>query len=148
MTAGKLASELIPGRVKELRASRRLRQADLAARLTELGGMGWSQAKVAKLEGGNRTVTVDDLLLLAAALGVSPLTLFAVAPVRITNKLVVDPYDDWLWARGYKPLSEQDAWGYFSELPEQDRNKIDLAALLGTALSAEHDRRGGGDVGE
>jgi transcriptional regulator with XRE-family HTH domain len=100
MTEARYAGTIVPERVRQLREARRLLQKDLAARLNQLGGLGWSQAKVAKLEGGHRQVTFDEVLLLAAALDVGPLAPFATEPIRVTKDLVLDPYDVALWVRG------------------------------------------------
>ena len=97
--------------------------------------------QVAKLESGQRTITLDDALLFAAALDVAPPALYATEPLRITHNLVVDPYDAWLWHRGYKPLPNQDEWHYYGELPDADKKKIDLKALVKARLTEEERER-------
>lgn len=73
-------SDIVASRVREARRGRRWQVADLAARCAELGHPELSTAVIQNIEGGRRdkdgnrrrAVTVDELRVLADALGFSP----------------------------------------------------------------------------
>lgn len=77
------AGALIAQRVKEIREKKEWTQQDLADAVTEVGGpLTLSRTALAKLEAGGtraRNVSVEELLVLAVALGVAPIHL-AVPP--------------------------------------------------------------------
>jgi transcriptional regulator with XRE-family HTH domain len=75
-------SDVVAARVRELRTSRGMKVADLAARCAELGAEQLTVQALYKLEGQResatrrpRPVSVDELLALAAALDVAPVHL-------------------------------------------------------------------------
>lgn len=96
-------AELIQKNVATYRSRREWTQADLAENLEALG-LPWDRSTVAKVESGRRQVTVEELVVLAAALDVSPLALFLprddTQRVQITPNKSVDGYWAWQWARG------------------------------------------------
>ena len=57
----------VGGNVRRLRMARGLRQADLAAHMG-VHGIAWTQATVAKVEAGDRPVTLEEFLVLGPAL--------------------------------------------------------------------------------
>jgi transcriptional regulator with XRE-family HTH domain len=102
------ASEYVGGQVLKARKSKGWTQADLAARLVELGFTGWRQTKVAKIEKGAVVrIPVDDVLALAAALDVQVPHLLAPdgAEIAIAPKLKLSPADFRAWLRGLQSLS-------------------------------------------
>jgi hypothetical protein len=85
---------VIAARVRELRGAR---SADWLAREMQRQGIGWTRLVVTKLETGRRqSVSVEELLALAAVLDVSPL------------HLLVPPYPSPLWGEGYESRSPDD----------------------------------------
>jgi transcriptional regulator with XRE-family HTH domain len=73
----KRPSEFVGPQVRSFRRRREWLQADLVARLEELGFRGWRQSKIAKIENGEaKRLPLDEVFELAAALDVSPLYLF------------------------------------------------------------------------
>ena len=68
------ASEIVRYSIPRLRRIRRLSQRNLVARLKANGGT-WSQAKLHRVEAGERTLSLDDTLELAYALNTSPTAL-------------------------------------------------------------------------
>lgn len=110
--------------VKRLRAERRWSLADLSERLTEVGRPILATG-LHRLENGKRRVDVDDLMGLAAAFEVTPITLLLptvpkgalpeeVPVARITETISVDAYVAWDWIRGERPLTgvDEDDDGY------------------------------------
>jgi transcriptional regulator with XRE-family HTH domain len=123
-------SEVVGRRVQEARKHRGWSREELAARTRELGAE-VSPASVFNLETGRtvgragrrRAVSVDELMVLAAALEVAPLflttartddsELFEVAP-----KLVIRTELARRWIRGDTPLPGSSRRAYHDEAPE------------------------------
>lgn len=61
-------SDVLAVNVRSVRSLRRLTQTDLAERMVDLGWEKWSRAAVSEVERSGRSVTVDELFALAAAL--------------------------------------------------------------------------------
>jgi 8-oxo-dGTP diphosphatase len=107
--------------LRELRDSRRLTTAQLSSMLAKLGRP-IPATGITKTEASTRRVDVDDLVALAAALGVSPNRLLlsreitvpggggGLTEVRIelTPSLTVRAGDAWKWAAGEQPLEDAD----------------------------------------
>lgn len=107
---------VIAERVKTLRGQARLSGPALAGAMNERG-IPWNRTTVAKLETGRReTVTVQELLALAAVLAVPPVWLLADpkagTPVPIAEGVEVDPWTALMWMTGSQPLdgSGEGAW--------------------------------------
>jgi transcriptional regulator with XRE-family HTH domain len=64
-------SEIVADNVRDIRAARRLTQADLSERMVVLGCNGWHRATASEVERGMRSVSVDELFALALALDVT-----------------------------------------------------------------------------
>lgn len=75
------AEEHVAVRLKALRQGKGWSQADLAVRMTERG-FSWHQTTVAKTEGADRPLRLNEADALAAALGVHLLELLRVEPVE------------------------------------------------------------------
>lgn len=136
--------------VKRLRAARKWSLADLSQAMTNVGRP-IAATGLHRMEQGRRRVDVDDLVALAAALDVAPMSLMmpftATGTVALTDTLTVDALAAWDWHRGTRPL----------DLPtEREEAMIAAVAFQGravplgaralpeqlTAFYAEHERRG------
>ncbi len=73
--SSKPLGDLIAARIKHLRKQARMPYAELSARLTELG-QSIPRLGLARTERGERRLDVDEVVALAAALGVRPGDLF------------------------------------------------------------------------
>ncbi|WP_308217747.1 helix-turn-helix domain-containing protein [Streptantibioticus silvisoli] len=92
--------------LERLRKARQLNQKDLSALLKALGRP-MLPTVVSKIERGDRRVDVDDLVALALALNVSPLSLLLPAesgdePVELTDGFQVTARTAWHWAEGQR----------------------------------------------
>ena len=102
---------VVARRVKALRDEQNLSGAKLAERLSELGLSKWNRTTVAKFETLHRqSLTIEELLALAAALGVPPVWLLADLAddqgVSLGN-LTLDAWSTILWVTGQRPLDGQ-----------------------------------------
>ena len=115
MTTGALIvlSETAGQRIANIRRRRNLNRAELAARCTAFG-LSISADQIANIETGRprkgartREVTLDELAVIARALGTSPMRLvFAVGEDDTTEVAgtQVDTYEAARWWRGYDPF--------------------------------------------
>lgn len=123
-------SDVVAARVREVRQSRGITAPQLAEKCKDLGMPHLSAATISNIETGRRkdgkrtrTVTVDELMTLAVALGVAPVHLL-VPPSRSTAPYMITPgrREMALSARtficGMQPLDHMDRWSYFAETPE------------------------------
>jgi len=105
-------SDLVAARVRQARVSRGMTVADLAARCGELGVPQLTAQAVYKIEGQResatrppRRVTVDELLVLAAALDIAPVHLLTglddAAPYPVTPSVSVRAVVARRWIRGW-----------------------------------------------
>jgi transcriptional regulator with XRE-family HTH domain len=129
-------SQALPQQLKAARKERGWRQADLVARLEEIGARGWRQSKIAKIEAGSaQRITLDEALELAAALGVQPARLLTTdADVAVTPNGVIPRSDFRAWIAGSRPLPSPDdegnaRWVYFTSLLDQTERAALLAEL-------------------
>jgi transcriptional regulator with XRE-family HTH domain len=99
--------------VKRLRAERRWSLADLSKAMGEKGRPMLSSG-LHRLETGKRRIDADDLVALALAFDVSPMTLLLPwaeeGKVSLTDTVTADVRAAWLWARGEAPLQEPEDW--------------------------------------
>lgn len=104
----KRPSEILGDQVKEWRRKRNLSAQQLADRVAELGGT-LDRVAISKLENGQRGVSLDEALMLAAALNVPPplliLPLGSESRVRITDESVIHPHLALEWLAGQQPLA-------------------------------------------
>ncbi len=96
-------------RVRQVRNEREFTQQELSRRLWAVGRH-MPTASIGRLESGDRRVDVDDLMALAYALDVSPLSLllpFTEAPDAVMSPAGVgremDALTAWAWAAGAEP---------------------------------------------
>jgi transcriptional regulator with XRE-family HTH domain len=103
-------SKRVSENVERLRKDRGLSQAQLAQRLAE-AGRPMRDTAVSKIERGTRRVDADDLVALALALNVSPLTILlppasSDAPVDLTDTYQVGEWAAWQWGMGERTASD------------------------------------------
>ncbi|PPF41331.1 XRE family transcriptional regulator [Rathayibacter sp. AY1A2] len=97
-------SDVVGENVARIRQLRHLKQADLAELVAELGRK-IPTASIGKIELGLRRVEVDDLMVLALALGVSPLSLLLPDTRRPEENVQISGANGradvvWRWALG------------------------------------------------
>lgn len=99
-------SQVLGNRVLELRNRRGWTQDELAERMNDLGWV-WQRTTIAKIELGQRQVTVDEFVSLAYALGAAPIALLTrpdgeaqgIAPSIETSSTKL-----WQWMSGQYPM--------------------------------------------
>jgi len=112
------ADQVIADQVKALRNGRGISQQSLANEL------GWRQSTIARIESGDRAISVSDLLALCWALNVAPGYLLAGSfqsdDVPVHKTLRVAPRDMLKWIRGGEPLPGLDYRAYFENIPDDE----------------------------
>lgn len=106
-------AETVSANVKRLRAERNLGLRALASALRDVGRP-LGHSAVDQIEKGTRRVDVDDLVALAAALGVSPITLLMPLCDQSYDAVEIPAVDGlitagslWDWLRAHAPLRDQ-----------------------------------------
>ena len=126
MTKGRPVGEVLARRVEQVRKARGLSQRDVAERLADLG-VTMHQTAIAKIEKGDRRVTIEDALLLAFVLDVAPVNLFLPLadniPMALGN-VTVQSGEMRAWARGFTPLPGQDSRTYLTQVPDGEWAQI------------------------
>jgi transcriptional regulator with XRE-family HTH domain len=131
-------TERVAANVKELRY---VSVRDLSAALEENGHTIWPSA-ITRLEQGTRRIDVDDLVALAAALGVSPNALLLPAEgdddeFTLTGEVVVTRRRAWDWATGIAPLPDDDldddAVNEFQAVNQPQRAELTTTEMFGLA---------------
>lgn len=119
----------IARRIREVRKARAWSQDDLAARIREIGGRISRPVLYRIEEGGTRArrLSVEEFLVIAAALGVAPLYLMtdtSDAPGRqtvLTTKIAMEPRSARAWMAGTgNPPGEESMRVYISQRPESE----------------------------
>lgn len=125
----KRPSQLFSERIREARERRRWSQQDLALRLAEMGSP-TDRATVARTETGARGISLDDALMLAAALDVSPVRLLLPTSqedyVALAAGFKVAAYHVEPWLLGLTPLPvfvNSDAPGLLTDEQLEDANR-------------------------
>lgn len=103
-------SENLKANLPRLRRARGVSTTALSEALKQLG-QHIPPTGITRIEKGQRRVDADDLVALALALNVSPLTLLLPeawdgAPTRLTPHARLSTRTAWLWAQGQTPASE------------------------------------------
>ncbi|HST24419.1 MAG TPA: helix-turn-helix transcriptional regulator [Gaiellaceae bacterium] len=121
--------EVFADRLKQVRSRKGWTQDRLSAELQRLGHP-LHRVTLAKLErGGTRSqnVSLQDVLAIAAALGVAPIHLFVPfredEQVAITPQLVRTGANVRAWVRGRGLLGDEDERFYFTELPPEEQRQ-------------------------
>jgi transcriptional regulator with XRE-family HTH domain len=124
-----MPSDVVAARVREVRGKRKLTVAEVADRCAALGAPDLTAQALYKLEGRRpgklrpRPVTVDELLVLAAALNVAPVHLLVPpddpdAPYRVTAKVTTRRFSARAWIRGIGPIDpDADPREFGAEVP-------------------------------
>lgn len=110
MTEHSMPSDVLSGRVRQLRAKRGWTADDLAERMRH-EGWSWGRSTVAKIEAvdrlNRRAVDVDELVSLAFVLGVSPIALLvptASGSTNLTPNTMTQTGSAWHWMTGLLPM--------------------------------------------
>jgi len=137
MAKGRRVGEVLARRLEQVRKARGLTQRDVTERLADLG-VSMHQTAIAKIENGDRKVTIEDALLLAFALDVAPVNLFLPLadniPMALGN-VTVQSGEMRAWARGFAPLPGQDSRTYLTQVPDGEWAPLEKEARR--AASAE-----------
>ncbi|KAA1430091.1 helix-turn-helix domain-containing protein [Mycolicibacter arupensis] len=112
MAPERLTSQVVGGNIARLRAETNTTMRELAAGVAEQG-VPMSASGIADIEQGKRGVNVDQLTCIAAALGVSPITLLMPIPeddnpdttVMLSGTSPETARDMDLWLRGSRSLT-------------------------------------------
>jgi transcriptional regulator with XRE-family HTH domain len=121
---GNSATEAFARGLKIQREQQRLSQAELAQRTAEIGH-GMHQTAIAKIETGDRAVSLADALALAAVLSIDPGQLLSGSysdekKVAITSKLALEPRRMRRWLRGRLPLEGSDERRYWEAISNEE----------------------------
>ena len=112
------ADQVVADAVRTLRKRRGITQQELADEL------GWPQSTIARVELGERSIGVSDLLALAWALDVAPAYLLAGSfqddDVPVHKTLRVKPEHMLAWVRGYEPLPGLDYRRFVENMPDRE----------------------------
>ncbi len=110
-------------RIRELRKRHGWTQQDLARELNLIGGTKIDRAAVAKVELGQRGLSLSEFLRYALALDVAPVHLLAHPdgdePLTL-GSFEASPLEMRAWIRGERPFFNQNARFYLSEVPKQE----------------------------
>lgn len=148
--------------LREYREYRGLRQQDLVDLLDGEHSVKMDRATLARIESGDRKVTVEEAFLLAVVLDVPlPLLLLPVdrdADVALTPTTVVAPWRVWEWMHGQEPLPGSDlrrwhpvvqpAWLYSDvrdaqKAAQEARQDVRVGAKAGAGEAELRDARRG-----
>jgi transcriptional regulator with XRE-family HTH domain len=145
-TSDLTASDYTAARVRALRRRRALTIDDLAARCAKLGAPGLTRHVLYKIEASRdvpsrtpRPVTVDELLILAAALNCPPVSLLIppddhTEPYPVTPDLSAERGQVRAWVRGVVPLTDDDdPREFYAELPADEFYSVHGAVSVTTS---------------
>jgi transcriptional regulator with XRE-family HTH domain len=116
-------TEVFRARLREVRRLKNWTQADLAAALAGTG-LDLGEPAVTRMERGSRGVSLDEAIAISAVLGVS--LLHMVVPLedgtdsRLTPRMSAAVTDARAWARGQRPLREEDERLFYAQTPESE----------------------------
>lgn len=114
------ASKVFASRVKAVRERQRLHQEDVVRRLEDEYGVQMDRATLARIERGQRGISLDEALLLAAVLQVAPLHLLVDTegtPLLIGTQVTASAEEARAWIRGDAPLPGGDSRTFYTEVP-------------------------------
>jgi transcriptional regulator with XRE-family HTH domain len=117
-----LPSEVFRSRLREVRRLKGWTQQDLAEALARLG-LNISAFAITRIETGNRGVSLDQAIAMAAVLGVSPLHMIVPLDddgVQLAPQLSVTTADARAWLRGQRPLKEADERIFLFQTPPSE----------------------------
>lgn len=125
MTAGQdPVAAVVARRVREIRDRRGWSGAVLAERMAAAGLPQFDRGVIANFESGRRrSVSIDEVLVLALVLDVAPLDLFVPVDGDRVDDLVggeVEPGLVRAWVRGTQPLPGQNTRTFRTEVPDEE----------------------------
>ena len=125
-------SEVFRARLREVRRLKGWTQQQLADELASIG-VRLDASGITRMERGSRGVTLDDVIAIAAALGVSPLHMFIPLDnddmVNAAPGISADVLDVRAWIRGQRPLRDSDDDRlFYAQTPDRDWDVIALGA--------------------
>ena len=133
------ADQLVADQIRALRDRRGISQQQLA------DALGWTQSIVARIESGQRTISVSELLQISWALDVAPVHLLAASfrpqDVPIQGGLRLAPKDAREWIRGETPIPGGDHRSYYDNISEEEwaeRQKL-WSSLKGMQLKSRQE---------
>jgi transcriptional regulator with XRE-family HTH domain len=132
------AEQVVADGVKQLRTRRGMTQQELA------DSLGWPQSTIARVELGERAISVNDLLALSWALDVAPGYLLAGSfqddEVPVHQTLRVKPEHALSWIRGYEPLPGLDYRRFVENKPDREFFE-QLRPGSGALIAAQYDEQ-------
>jgi transcriptional regulator with XRE-family HTH domain len=143
-------SQVFAERTREVRDRRRWSQQDLADRLSELGAP-LDRAGIARLENGNRGISLDDAITLTVALGAQFMHMIIPlnrnAEMALAPALTVRSSEARQWFRGMAWFREEDRRTYFTEVPDDEllAMRERSVALIFDLFRQWHDATANGD---
>jgi transcriptional regulator with XRE-family HTH domain len=129
-------------RVKEERERQRLSQEEVVRRLAGLDRP-MDRSNLGRIERGETTGQLDNVIALALALGCSPIHLMLPRDdeeeVEMAPKRSLSAADARAWLRGSKILDDGDPIAYIAAMSEEDQRAVVLAGVspLALALTSE-----------
>jgi transcriptional regulator with XRE-family HTH domain len=147
---GQTVTGTVVAQLKRLRRRREVTAAALAQRCAALGAPEITEHVIRNIEVGRRTVSVDQLAVLALALDVAPAHLLCPArpreghgepaPIRVTETVVAEPDEYAQWVRGDAPLPEGDEQAFYAYALENTPSAKDRQAMVAYARHRVRDR--------
>jgi transcriptional regulator with XRE-family HTH domain len=124
-----MPSEVFRTRLREVRRLKRWTQADLAAALAR-EGLEIGEPAITRMESGKRGVLLDEAIVIAAVLGVSPLHMLVPlddGEAQLGPTLAVKTADARAWLRGQRPLREPDERLFYAQTPASETEWFSIA---------------------
>ena len=134
-------ADVFAERVKEARGNKGWTQQKLADRVVGIG-----RSSLARIESGDRAVTINDMIQICSALGVSPIHMLI--PIRDGHEPIeiadvsLTPREARNWIRGDHPLRREEARWYFTEVSAEELSRrydssiVLLVSILDSILDA------------
>jgi transcriptional regulator with XRE-family HTH domain len=147
---GQTVTATVVAQLRRLRRRREVTAAELAQRCQALGAAEITEHVIRNIEVGRRTVSVDQLTVLALALDVAPAHLLCPArpregqpepePIRVTETVLAEPDEYAHWVRGDAPLPQGDEQAFYAYALENTPNAKDRQAMVAYARHRVRDR--------
>ena len=147
---GQTVTGTVVAQLKRLRRRREVTAAALAQRCATLGAPEITEHVIRNIEVGRRTVSVDQVAVLALALDVAPAHLLCPArpregqagpaPIQVTQTVAAQPEEYAQWVRGDAPLPEGDEQAFYAYALENTPNAKDRQAMVAYARHRVRDR--------
>jgi transcriptional regulator with XRE-family HTH domain len=147
---GQTVTGTVVAQLKRLRRRREVTAAALAQRCATLGAPEITEHVIRNIEVGRRTVSVDQIAVLALALDVAPAHLLCPArpregqvgpaPIRVTETVAAQPEEYAQWVRGDAPLPEGDEQAFYAYALENTPSAKERQAMVAYARHRVRDR--------